>query len=145
MILIIVSLWPSLATGKEAIRVHANPALIHGSQTPDQIPDSAAWRIFLGAKAEAISAAGHSKGFTSYPSSLSRKLQQNDLTIFQSVLEDYGARAINLMNNYNDQVGSVSESLIPTYQNNLQDSLAQLVQEERNTLQSQMTATGYDW
>lgn len=107
---IIVSLWASLTTGKEAIRLPANPALVQGSQTPDQVPDSAAWRIFLGAKAEAVSAAGHSKGFMSYLSFLSGKLQQSDLTIFQSVLEDYGARAIYLMNNYNNQVESMSES-----------------------------------
>ena len=139
-----LSLAASLAVGKEPMPRPATAALIQGSQTPDQIPDPAAWRIFLGAKAEAISAAGHSKGFTSYLSFLAG-LQQNDVSIFRSVLEDYGVRATNLMNNYNGEVESVSEALIPTYQNNLQASLAQLVQEERNTLQSQMTATGYGW
>lgn len=145
-VVVILSLWASLATGKEPTRIYAMPALIQGSQTPDQIPDSAAWRIFLGAKAEAVSAAGHSEGFQAYLTFLKNELQPNDLAIFQSVLEAYGARAASLWNGYNDQVEAVQTgSPVVNYQYNLQVSLAQQVQEERNTLQSQMTAKGYSW
>ena len=146
IVAVILSFWVNLAVGKAPTHVHTALALIQGSQTPDQIPDSAAWRIFLGAKAEAVSAAGHSKGFTSYLAFLGANLQPNDRAILQSVLEDYGARAASIWNNYNDQMDAAeTDSLRTNYQYNLQLSLAQLVQEERNTLQSEMMAAGYSW
>ncbi|MGB7730567.1 MAG: hypothetical protein WBL50_21235 [Candidatus Acidiferrum sp.] len=122
--------------------IYAMPGAIQGSQ----IPDSAAWRIFLGAKGEAVSTAGHSKSFTSYLAFLNGKLQPNDLAIFQAVLEDYGARSVSLRNSYNEEVEAApTDSLAMNYQYNLQVSLAQLVQEERNTLQSQMSAAAFNW
>src|SRR5262249_19486943 len=119
------------------------PSLIQGSQTPDQIPDSAAWRIFLGAKGEAVITSGHSEGFASYLASM--KLRHNDLAIFQAVLEDYGAQSALLRHSYNENAESATADSLASYQYKLQASLAQLVQYERNTLQSQMSAAGFSW